>query len=543
MPAKQLHFGTTARSDIQRGVDKLANAVKITLGPRGRNVVLDKAYGSPLSTKDGVTVAKEIELANRFENIGAQMVREVASKTSDVAGDGTTTATVLAQAIYREGHKQVTAGHNPMEIKRGMAQAVESVVDTLRALSRDVKNKQEIAQVGTIAANHDQVIGDLIAEAMEQVGKDGVITVEEGHTAETTLEVVEGMQLDRGYLSPYFVTNAERMEAVLENPYILLHEKKLSHLQELLPVLEQIAHAGAPLLIIAEDVEGEALATLVVNKLRGSLQCTAVKAPGFGERRKEMMQDIAVLTRGQVISEDVGMKLANVTLNELGRAKRVTITKEATTIVEGAGPLVDIEGRVKHLRTHIEETTSEYDRENLNKRLAKLVGGVAVIQVGAATEAALKEKKARLEDALNATRAAVEEGVVPGGGLAYIRALPALEQLELDGDRQVGVNIIKRALEEPMRQIALNAGVEGATVVQQVKAASDMIGYDAAADAYVDLREAGVLDPTKVSRTALQHAASVVGLLLTTEVLIAEASEAPTAPYDGMSHHRGSMGF
>jgi chaperonin GroEL len=488
-------------------------------------------------------VAKEIELENRFENIGAQMVREVASTTSEVAGDGTTTATVLAQAIYREGHKQVTAGHNPMEIKRGMAQAVESVVDTLRALSRDVKNKQEIAQVGTIAANHDQVIGDLIAEAMEQVGKDGVITVEEGHTAETTLEVVEGMQLDRGYLSPYFVTNAERMEAVLENPYILLHEKKLSHLQELLPVLEQIAHAGAPLLIIAEDVEGEALATLVVNKLRGSLQCTAVKAPGFGERRKEMMQDIAVLTRGQVISEDVGMKLANVTLNELGRAKRVTITKEATTIVEGAGPLVDIEGRVKHLRTQIEETTSEYDRENLNKRLAKLVGGVAVIQVGAATEAALKEKKARLEDALNATRAAVEEGVVPGGGLAYIRALPALEQLELDGDRQVGVNIIKRALEEPMRQIALNAGVEGATVVQQVKAASDMIGYDAAADAYVDLMDAGVLDPTKVSRTALQNAASVVGLLLTTEVLIAEASEAPTAPYDGMSHHRGSMGF
>jgi chaperonin GroEL len=543
MPAKQLHFGTTARSDIQRGVDKLANAVKITLGPRGRNVVLDKAYGSPLSTKDGVTVAKEIELENRFENIGAQMVREVASKTSDVTGDGTTTATVLAQAIYREGHKQVTAGHNPMEIKRGMEQAVESVVDTLRALSRDVKNKQEIAQVGTIAANHDQVIGDLIAEAMEQVGKDGVITVEEGHTAETTLEVVEGMQLDRGYLSPYFVTNAERMEAVLENPYILLHEKKLSHMQELLPVLEQIAQAGAPLLIIAEDVEGEALATLVVNKLRGSLQCTAVKAPGFGERRKEMMQDIAVLTRGQVISEDVGMKLANVTLNELGHAKRVTITKEATTIVEGAGPLVDIEDRVKHLRTHIEETTSEYDREHLNKRLAKLVGGVAVIKVGAATEAVLKEKKARLEDALNATRAAVEEGVVPGGGLAYIRALPALEQLQLDGDRQVGVNIIKRALEEPMRQIALNAGVEGATVVQQVKAASDMIGYDAAADAYVDLMEAGVLDPTKVSRTALQHAASVVGLLLTTEVLIAEASEAPTAPYDGMSHHRGSMGF
>jgi chaperonin GroEL len=543
MPAQQLHFGSTAREDIQRGVDKLANAVKITLGPRGRNVVLNKSFGSPLSTKDGVTVAKEIELENRFENIGAQMVREVASKTSDVAGDGTTTATVLAQAIYREGYKQVTAGHNPMEIKRGMEHAVEIVVDTLRALSHDVKDKKEIAQVGTIAANHDQVIGDLIAEAMEQVGKDGVITVEEGNTAETTLEVVEGMQLDRGYLSPYFVTNAERMEAVLENPYILLHEKKLSHMKELLPVLEQIAQAGSPLLIIAEDVEGEALATLVVNRLRGSLQCTAVKAPGFGDRRKEMMQDIAVLTRGQVISEDLGVKLENVTLNDLGRAKRVTITKEATTIVEGVGTPADIDGRVKHLRMQIEETTSEYDRENLSKRLAKLVGGVAVIKVGAATEAALKEKKARLEDALNATRAAVEEGVVPGGGLAYIRALPALEQVKLDGDRQVGVNIIKRALEEPLRQIALNAGVEGATVVQQVKAASDMIGYDAVADAYVNLIEAGVLDPTKVSRTALQHAASVVGLLLTTEVLIAEASETPTAPYDGMSHHRGSMAF
>jgi chaperonin GroEL len=543
MSAKQLHFGTTARRDIQRGVDKLANAVKITLGPRGRHVILDKSFGSPLSTKDGVTVAKEIELANRFENIGAQMVREVASTTSDVAGDGTTTATVLAQAIYREGHKQVTAGHNPMEIKRGIEQAVETVVDTLRALSRDVKDKKEIAQVGTSSANHDPLIGDLIAEAMEQVGKDGVITVEEGHTAETTLEVVEGMQFDRGYLSPYFVTQAERMEAVLDNPYILLCEKKLSHLQELLPVLEQIAQAGSPLLIIAEDVEREALATLVVNKLRGTLQCAAVKAPGFGERRKEMLRDIAVLTRGQVLSEDLGVKLENVTLHELGRAKRVTITKEATTIVEGAGAPADIAGRVKHLRTQIEETTSDYDREHLNARLAKLVGGVAVIKVGAATEAELKEKKARLEDALHATRAAVEEGVVPGGGLAYIRALPALERLQLEGDRQVGVNIIKRALEEPMRQIALNAGVEGATVVQQVKAAADMIGYDAAADAYVDLMDAGVLDPTKVSRTALQHAASVVGLLLTTEVLIAEASEAPTAPYDGMSHHRGSMGF
>ena len=488
-------------------------------------------------------MAKEIELENRFENIGAQMVREVASTTSDVAGDGTTTATVLAQAIYREGHKQVTAGHNPMEIKRGMAQAVESVVDTLRALSRDVKNKQEIAHVGTSAANHDPLIGDLIAEAMEQVGKDGVITVAEGHTAETTLEVVEGMQFDRGYVSPYFVTDAERMEVVLDNPYILLREQKLSHLQELLPVLEQIAHAGAPLLIIAEDIAGEALTTLVVNKLRGTLQCVAVKAPGFGERRKEMLQDIAVLTRGQVISEDVGVKLENVTLNDLGRAQRVTITKEATTIVEGAGTPADIDGRVKHLRMHIEETTSEYDRENLNKRLAKLVGGVAVIKVGAATEAALQEKKARLEDALHATRAAVEEGVVPGGGLAYIRALPALEQLQLDGDRQVGVNIIKRALEEPMRQIALNAGVEGATVVQRVRATADMIGYDAVADAYVDLIDAGVLDPTKVSRTALQHAASVVGLLLLTEVLIAEAPEVPTPHHDGTGRHRGHMDF
>src|SRR6266700_6707395 len=453
MAAKDILYTEHARNRILAGVNALSEAVRVTLGPKGRNVVIERSYGAPTITKDGVTVAKEIELENRFENIGAQMVREVASTTSDVAGDGTTTATVFAQAIYREGHKQVTAGHNPMEIKRGMAQAVEIVVDELRAFSRDVKDKQEIAHVGASSANHDALIGDLIAEAMEQVGKDGVITVEEGHTAETTLEVVEGMQCDRGYVSPYFVTDAARMEAVLENPYILLHEKKLSQMKELLPVLEQIAQAGAPLLIIAEDVEGEALATLVVNKLRGSLQCTAVKAPGFGERRKEMMQDIAVLTRGQVISEDVGMKLANVTLNELGHAKRVTITKEATTIVEGAGPLVDIEGRVKHLRTQIEETTSEYDREHLNKRLAKLVGGVAVIKVGAVTEAALKEKKARLEDALNATLAAVEEGVVPGGGLAYIRALPALEQLQLDGDRQVGVNIIKRALEEPMRQI------------------------------------------------------------------------------------------
>lgn len=533
MSAKQLHFGTIAREDIQRGIDTLANVVKITLGPRGRHVVLDRAYGSPLSTKDGVTVAQEIELANRFENIGVQMVRQVASKTSEVAGDGTTTATVLAQAIYREGHKQVTAGHDPLEMKRGMEQAVETVVDTLRALSRDVKNKQEIARVGTIAANQDPLIGDLIAEAMEKVGKDGVITVEEGHTAETTLAVVEGMQFDRGYLSPYFVTDAERLEVVLDNPYILLHEKPLSHMQELLPLLEQIVQAGASLLIIAEDVAGDTLATLVVNKLRGSLQCVAVKAPGFGERRKEMLRDLAVLTQGQVISDDLGIKLENVSLNDLGRAKRVMITKETTTIVEGAGPPADIDGRVKHLRMQIAENTSEYDREHLNARLAKLVGGVAVITVGAMTEAALKEKKARLEDALHATRAAVEEGVLPGGGLAYLRALPTLERLQLVGDRQVGVNIIKRALEEPLRQIALNAGVESSTVVQRVKAASDMVGYDAVTDTYVDLMDAGVIDPTKVSRTALQNAASVAGLLLTTEVLIIEAPAVPFAPHNG----------
>jgi chaperonin GroEL len=543
MPAKHLHFGTTARRDIQRGVDTLANAVKITLGPRGRNVLLGKSFGAPLSTKDGVSVAKAIDLDNRFENMGAQLVREVASTTSEVAGDGTTTATVLAQAIYREGCKQVTAGHNPMEIKQGIAQAVEIVVDALRALSRDVKDKQEIAHVGSSAANHDPLIGDLIAEAMEQVGKEGVITVAEGHTAETTLEVVEGMQFDRGYLSPYFVTQAERMEAVLENPYLLLHETKLRHMQELVPLLEQVAQAGSPLLIIAEDVEGEALTTLVVNKLRGVLQCVAVKAPGFGERRKEVLQDIAVLTRGQVFSENIGVQLANVTLHDLGRAQRITITKEATTIVAGAGTPADIAGRVTHIRRQIEATTSEYEREHLQERLAHLVGGVAVITVGAATEAELHEKKARLEDALHATRAAVEEGVVPGGGLAYIRALPALERLQLEGDRQVGVNIIKRALEEPMRQIARNAGVDGATVVQRVKTEADSIGYDAIADAYVDLVEAGVLDPTKVSRTALQHAASVVGLLLTTEVLISDAPEAPLAHRDGKGYHRGSMDF
>jgi len=470
MPAKQLHFGEKARADILTGINKLANAVKVTLGPRGRNVVLDKKFGSPASTKDGVTVAKEIQLEDPFENMGAQMVREVASKTSDVAGDGTTTATVLAQAIFREGLKQVTGGHGPMEIKRGIEQAVDVVVEELRKLSREVKGKTEISQVGTISANNDRAVGDLIAEAMEKVGKDGVITVEEGKTAETSMDVVEGMQFDRGYISPYFVTNAERMEAVMENPYILLNEKKLSNMKELLPVLEQIARAGRPLVVVSEDVEGEALATLVVNKLRGTLQCAGVKAPGFGDRRKEMLRDMAVITGGNVISDDLGIKLGSITLNDLGQAKRITIDKENTTIVEGAGATSDIEGRVKQIRAQVEETTSDYDREKLQERLAKLVGGVAVIKVGAATESEMKEKKARVEDALNATRAAVEEGIVPGGGVAYIRALPALEKLQLGGDRQVGVNIIHRALEEPLRMIALNAGAKGAPVSQRVNA-------------------------------------------------------------------------
>jgi chaperonin GroEL len=537
MPAKQLHFGEKARADILTGINKLANAVKVTLGPRGRNVVLDKKFGSPASTKDGVTVAKEIQLEDPFENMGAQMVREVASKTSDVAGDGTTTATVLAQAIFREGLKQVTGGHGPMEIKRGIEQAVDVVVEELRKLSREVKGKTEIAQVGTISANNDSTVGDLIAEAMEKVGKDGVITVEEGKTAETSMDVVEGMQFDRGYISPYFVTNAERMEAVLENPYMLLNEKKLSNMKELLPVLEQIARAGRPLVVISEDVEGEALATLVVNKLRGTLQCAAVKAPGFGDRRKEMLRDMAVITGGNVISDDLGIKLESITLNDLGQAKHITIDKENTTIVEGAGSASDIEARVKQIRTQVEETTSDYDREKLQERLAKLVGGVAVIRVGAATEAEMKEKKARVEDALNATRAAVEEGIVPGGGVAYIRALPALEKLQLGGDRQVGVNIIRRALEEPLRMIALNAGAEGATVFQRVKAESGSTGYDAANDKYVDMVAQGIIDPTKVTRIALQNAASVAALLLTTEALITELPEdtKPAMPPGG--HH------
>ncbi len=471
MPAKQILYSVDARSAIMRGIDQLAEAVKATLGPKGRNVVIDKKFGSPVSTKDGVTVAKEIELRDPFENMGAQMLREVASKTSDVAGDGTTTATVLAQAIFREGVKNVTAGGNPMDLKRGIDRAVETVVEEVKKLSRPTKDKKEIAQVGTISANNDPTIGDLIAEAMEKVGKDGVITVEEAKSMDTSLDIVEGMQFDRGYLSPYFVTDAERMEANLQDAYILLHEKKISNMRDLLPILEQIAKMSKPLVIIAEDVEGEALATLVVNKLRGTLQCAAVKAPGFGDRRKDMLRDIAVLTGGNVISDDLGIKLENITLNDLGRAKRVTIDKDNTTIVEGAGATEDIEGRVKQIRTQVEETTSDYDREKLQERLAKLVGGVAVINVGAATESEMKEKKARVEDALNATRAAVEEGVVPGGGVAYLRALPALEKLEaeLEGDQRIGVRIVKRALEEPLRYIASNAGAEGSIVVQRVR--------------------------------------------------------------------------
>ena len=537
MAAKQLHFGEKARADMLSGINKMANTVKVTLGPRGRNVVLDKKFGSPASTKDGVTVAKEIELEDPFENMGAQLVREVASKTSDVAGDGTTTATVLAQAILREGLKQVTAGHGPMDIKRGIEHGVEIVVEELRKLSRDVRDKTEIAQVGTISANNDADVGSLIAEAMEKVGKDGVITVEEGKTSDTDLDVVEGMQFDRGYISPYFATNTERMEAVLENPYILLHEKKLSNMKELLPVLEQIARGGRPLLIIAEDIEGEALATLVVNRLRGTLQCAAVKAPGFGDRRKEMLRDMAVLTGGNVISEDLGIKLENITLDDLGEVKRVTIDKENTTLVEGAGSASDIEGRVNQIRLQIDETTSDYDREKLQERLAKLVGGVAVIRVGAATEAEMKEKKARVEDALNATRAAVEEGIVPGGGVAYVRSLSALDSVSLDDDRQVGVNIVQRALEEPLRMIATNAGIEGATVLQQVKAESGAMGYDAASEEFVDMVSAGIIDPTKVTRIALQNSASVAALLLTTEALITDLpEEEPPAMPGGHDH-------
>jgi chaperonin GroEL len=525
MPAKQLIYRENARQRMLEGVEKLAKAVKVTLGPKGRNVVLDKKWGAPTITKDGVTVAKEIELDDRFENMGAQMVREVASKTSDVAGDGTTTATVLAEAIYREGLRNVTAGANPMGLKRGVEKAVEAVIEALQQLSKPVKDKKEISQVGTIAANGDQVVGDLIAEAMEKVGKDGVITVEEAKAIETSLEVVEGMQFDRGYVSPYFVTNPEKMEVVLEEPYLLIHEKKIAVLRELLPLLEKIAQTGKPLLILAEDVEGEALATLVVNKLRGTLRVAAVKAPGYGDRRKAMLEDIAILTAGKLLSEDLGIKLENITMEDLGRAKRVVIDKDNTTIVEGAGRAQDIEGRVRQIRTQVEETTSDYDREKLQERLAKLVGGVAVIKVGAATETEMKEKKARVEDALNATRAAVEEGVIPGGGVGFVRCLAAVAGLSLEGDEAIGATIVRRALEEPIRQLATNAGVEGSIVVQKVKEGSGAFGYNVATDTYEDLMASGVVDPTKVARSALQNAASIAALMLTTEALITELPE------------------
>ncbi len=524
--AKQIVYGAESRQAILRGVNQLADAVKVTLGPKGRNVVLDKKFGSPTITKDGVTVAKEIELKDPLENMGAQMVREVASKTSDIAGDGTTTATVLAQAIYREGAKNVVAGANPMEVKRGIDKAVEVVIEQLKTFAKPVSGNA-IAQVGTISANSDPTIGTIIAEAMEKVGKDGVITVEEAKSMETSLEVVEGMQFDRGYLSPYFVTDPDRMEVVLENPVILIHEKKISSMKDLLPVLEQVARGGRPLLIIAEDIEGEALATLVVNKLRGTLQAAAVKAPGFGDRRKAMLEDIAILTGGRALTEDLGIKLENVKLEDLGKAKKVTIDKDNTTIVEGAGVPGAIEGRVKQIRTQVEDTTSDYDREKLQERLAKLVGGVAVIKVGAATETEMKEKKARVEDAMHATKAAVEEGIVPGGGVALVRAGKALDTLKLDThDQQVGVAIIKRAIEEPMRWIATNAGQEGTIVVQRVKENDTVeFGYNAGAEKFEDLIAAGVIDPVKVVRTALQNAASIAGLMLTTEAMVCDIPE------------------
>ena len=541
--AKQIVYGQDSRQKIIEGVNQLANAVKVTLGPKGRNVVLDKKFGSPTITKDGVTVAKEIDLKDPLENMGAQMVREVASKTSDIAGDGTTTATVLAQAIYREGAKNVVAGANPMEIKRGIETAVDTVVGKLRAMSKSVSGNM-IAQVGTISANNDATIGTIIAEAMDKVGKDGVITVEEARTLETSLEVVEGMQFDRGYLSPYFVTDAERMECVLENPIILIHEKKISSMKDLLPLLEQVARLSRPLLIIAEDIEGEALATLVVNKLRGTLQGAAVKAPGFGDRRKAMLEDIAILTNGKAITEDLGLKLENLRVEDLGKAKKVTIDKDNTTIVEGDGTQAAIEGRVKQIRAQIEETTSDYDREKLQERLAKLVGGVAVIKVGAATETEMKEKKARVEDAMHATKAAVEEGIVPGGGVALLRAAGGLEDVALDGDKQIGVNIIRRALEEPMRWISQNAGFEGSIVVQKVRETSDdEEGFNAQSEKYENLVAAGVIDPTKVVRTALQNSGSIASLLLTTEALVSEIpEEKKEAAPGGMGAHGGGMG-
>ncbi len=537
MAAKIILFEQQARDKILKGVNIMADAVKSTLGPKGRNAILEKSWGAPTVTKDGVTVAKEIELEDKFENLGAQMLKEVASKTSDVAGDGTTTATVLAQAIYREGIKMVAAGASPMDLKRGIDFAVEAVVANLKKLSKPTKDKKEIAQVGTISANNDPTIGNIIAEAMEKVGKEGVITVEEAKAMETSLDVVEGMQFDRGYLSPYFVSDPERMEVVLDEPYILINEKKISNMRDMLPLLEQVAKMGRPLLIVAEDVEGEALATLVVNKLRGTLTACAVKAPGFGDRRKAMLEDIAILTGGQVISEDLGLKLENISLNDLGRCKRVTIDKDNTTIVDGAGAKEKIEGRVRQIRTQIDETTSDYDREKLQERLAKLVGGVAVINVGAATETEMKEKKARVEDALNATRAAVEEGIVPGGGVAYLRCLQSITDLKLEGDEKVGAKIVLRSLEEPIRQIAVNAGHDGSIVVDKIKHKEGAFGFNAYKEVYEDLLENGIIDPTKVTRLALQNAASVAGLMLTTEVMIAEKpkeKEAPPMPGGGM---------
>jgi len=536
--AKELKFNAAARSALKRGVDQLADAVKVTLGPKGRNVVLDKKFGSPTVTKDGVTVAKEIELEDAVENMGAQMLKEVASKTSDIAGDGTTTATVLAQAIFREGLKSVTAGVNPMSIKRGIEHAVDTVVAELKKLSTPTKGKKEIAQVATISANSDEEIGELIADAMEKVGKDGVITVEEAKSLDTYLETVDGMQFDRGYLSPYFVTNPDKMEVELEDPYILIHDKKISTMKDLLPVLEKVAQSGKMLLIIAEDIEGEALATLVVNKIRGTLKVAGVKAPGFGDRRKQMLQDVAVLTGGQVISEEVGFKLENVTLKDLGRAKRVVIDKDNTTIVDGAGKSEEIQGRIKAIKQQIETTTSDYDREKLQERLAKLSGGVAVINVGAATETEMKEKKARVEDALHATRAAVEEGIVPGGGVAFLRTIKALDKLVLENeDEQLGVSIVKKALEEPAKWIIQNAGLEGAVYVEKIKAEKKTVGFNALTMKFEDMIEAGVIDPTKVSRTALQNAASIAGLLLTTEAVVVEKPDddkSPAMPGGGM---------
>jgi len=544
--AKQLTFSDEARRAVLRGVEQLSLAVKVTLGPKGRNVVLEKKFGSPTITKDGVTVAKEIDLEDAYENIGAQLVKEVAEKTSDIAGDGTTTATVLAESIYREGLKNVTAGANPMALKRGIEKAVEKVVEELQKLSKPIKDKKEVAQVASIASNCDTTIGDLISEAMEKVGKDGVITVEEAKSTATSMEVVEGMQFDQGYLSPYFVTDAERMEVVLDDPFILIHEKKISNLKELLPLLEKIARTGKPLVILAEEVEGEALATLVVNKIRGTLTAVAVKAPGYGDRRKAMLEDIAVLTSGKAITEDLGIKLENVDVNDLGRAKRIKIDKENTTLVEGAGKTQAINGRIAQIKKQMEDTDSDYDREKLQERLAKLSGGVAVINVGAATETEMKEKKARVEDALHATRAAVEEGIIPGGGVGLLRSIPALEKFKLNGDEQVGVDIVRRSLEEPIRQLATNAGLEGSVVVQKVKSEKINVGYDINQDDLVDMINAGVIDPTKVTRSALQNASSIASLLLTTEALIADKKEddkpmPPMPPGGGMGGMGGGM--